>query len=277
MSSTSSIVRLKLSQLRLERPRQWGGCWLALELWRELQLDAFWAQRLPPTRKGTRWDQVLAVLVVYRLLSPGSEWRLHRQWYQTQRAAGSAGCGSATIDIHTLYDCHDRLLEHKQALFDHLVGRWRDLFNVSFDVLLYDLTSTYFESIRRSRMRTSVASATRAIIVPTACRWSSRWWSRRRAFRWPTKCWPATPRTTPRSRTFWHASSASTARRDGCGCMDRGMPTEEVLAQMRASDPPVQYLVGTPKGRLTRLEQALLEKPWMAGAPGGAGEAAGAG
>ena len=73
-----AVVRLRLAQRRLERPRQWGACWLALRLWQELQLDRFWSARLLPTRKGTRFDQVLAVLVVYRLLAPGSEWRLHR-------------------------------------------------------------------------------------------------------------------------------------------------------------------------------------------------------
>src|SRR5258708_70473 len=71
----ASIVRLRLSQLRLCRPRQWGACWLALSLWEELQLDRFWAERLPARRKGTRWDQELFVLVAYRLLAPGSEWR----------------------------------------------------------------------------------------------------------------------------------------------------------------------------------------------------------
>ena len=80
-----SIVRLKLSQVRLRRPRQWGACWLALELWRELGLDRFWAERLDPSRKGTRWDQVLLVLVAYRLLAPGSEWRLHREWAPFQQ------------------------------------------------------------------------------------------------------------------------------------------------------------------------------------------------
>jgi hypothetical protein len=73
-------VRLRLAQLRLERP-QWGACWLALRLWQELQFDRFWSTRLPPTREGTRFDQVLAVLVVYRLLAPGSEWRPHRHWF----------------------------------------------------------------------------------------------------------------------------------------------------------------------------------------------------
>ena len=87
---------------------------------------------------------MLLILVVYRLLSPGSEWRLHREWYGRSALSDLLGM-DRVIDEHALYDCHDLLLEHKTALFDHLVGRWRDLFNVSFDVLLYDLTSTYFE------------------------------------------------------------------------------------------------------------------------------------
>jgi len=139
-----TVVRLKLSRLRLERPRQWGGCWLALQQWRQLELDEFWAERSSASRKGTCWDQVLLILVVYRLLSPGSEWRLHRQWYGRSALADLLGADTV-IDSHALYACHDLLLEHKAALFDHLVSRWRDLFNVSFDVLLYDLTSTYFE------------------------------------------------------------------------------------------------------------------------------------
>jgi hypothetical protein len=119
-------VRLKLSRLRLERPRQWGGCWLALQLWRQLELDEFWAERLLPSRKGTRWDEVLLILVVYRLLSPGSEWRLHREWFGHSALPDLLGTHSV-IDSHALYACHDLLLEHKAALFDHLVGRWRDL------------------------------------------------------------------------------------------------------------------------------------------------------
>jgi hypothetical protein len=78
----SSIVRLKLSQLRVCRARQWGACWLALTLWQQLGLDEFWLERLAHSRKGTRWDQVLLVLVVYRLIAPGSEWRLHREWFE---------------------------------------------------------------------------------------------------------------------------------------------------------------------------------------------------
>jgi hypothetical protein len=140
----ASIVGVRLSELRLRRPRQWGACWLALTLWRELQLDQFWSKRLGVSRKGTHWDQVLFVLVAYRLLAPGSEWRLHREWFQRSAVADLLGKDARLAEIHKLYRCHDRLLEHKQAVFDHLVGRWRDLFNISYDVLLYDLTSTYF-------------------------------------------------------------------------------------------------------------------------------------
>ena len=89
----ASIVRLRLSQLRLCRPRQWGACWLALKLWQELQLDRFWAERLAASRKGTRWDQVLFVLVAYRLIAPGSEWRLASRVVRAQRAGRSAGRG----------------------------------------------------------------------------------------------------------------------------------------------------------------------------------------
>ena len=142
----ASIVGVRLLELRLRRPRQWGACWLALMLWRELRLDQFWSPRLGVSRKGTRWDQILFVLVAYRLLAPGSEWRLHREWFQRSALADLLGEDAGLAEIHKLYRCHDRLLVHKQAVFDHLTARWGDLFNISYDVLLYDLTSSYFEA-----------------------------------------------------------------------------------------------------------------------------------
>jgi putative transposase len=86
----ASVVGVRLSELRLRRPRQWGACWLALTLWRELQLDPFWSKRLGMSRKGTHWAEVLFVLVAYRLLAPGSEWRLHREWFQRRALADLA-------------------------------------------------------------------------------------------------------------------------------------------------------------------------------------------
>ena len=257
-----SVVRLRLSHLRLERPRQWGGCWLALQLWRELELDEFWAQRLPPSRKGTRWDEVLLILTVYRLLSPGSEWRLHREWYGRSALPDLLAMDSV-IDEHALYDCHDLLLEHKTALFDHLVDRWRDLFNVSFDVLLYDLTSTYFEidpplsdedkrqfGYSRDHRSDCVQVVIALIITPEGF-----------PLAYEVLAGNTADNTTLRDFLARIERQYGKARR--IWLCDRGIPTEEVLQHMRTSDPPVQYLVGTPKGRLTALERALLEKPWV--------------
>lgn len=264
----ASIVRLKLSELRLCRPRQWGACWLALRLWEELELDRFWAERLPPSRKGTRWDQELLVLVAYRLLAPGSEWRLHREWFERTALADLLGADFGLAEIHKLYRCHDRLIEHKEALFDHLVGRWRDLFNARFDVLLYDLTSTYFEAdppfpegdkrrfgYSRDHRPDCVQVVIALVVTPEGLPLAYEVLSGNTADKTTLRDFLARiERQYGKARRVW--------------LMDRGIPTEEVLAEMRQADPPVQYLVGTPKGRLTRLERDLLDKPWQEARPG---------
>jgi hypothetical protein len=264
VAGDASVVQLRLSEMQLRRPRQWGACWLAGQLWQELQLDRFWADRLPPSRKGTRWDQILQVLATYRLIAPGSEWRLHREWFGNSAMADLLGADFALAEEHKLYACHDLLLEHKEALFSHLVGRWRDLFNADFDVLLYDLTSTYFEvnasdlpegSKRRhgySRdKRPDCPQVVIALVVtpdglPLA--------------------YEVLPGNTADSKTlrmFLGKIEQQYGKARRVWVMDRGVPTEAVLAEMRNSNPPVQYLVGTPKGRLNRLEKHLLEKPWQ--------------
>ena len=257
-----SVVRLRMSRMRLVRPRQWGGCWLALQLWRELELDEFWAERLLPSRKGTRWSEVLLILVVYRLLSPGSEWRLHREWYGRSALADLLGM-DRVIDEHALYDCHDLLLKYKTELFHHLVGRWRDLFNVSFEVLLYDLTSSYFEidpplsdsdkrqfGYSRDHRPDCVQVVIALVVTPEGF-----------PLAYEVLAGNTADNTTLRDFLARIERQYGKARR--IWLCDRGVPTEEVLQEMRASDPPVQYLVGTPKGRLTALERSLLEKPWV--------------
>ena len=259
----ASIVRLKLSQLRLERPRQWGACWLALQLWQELRLDRFWGERLTAGRKGTRWDEVLFVLVAYRLIAPGSEWRLYREWYAKSALADLLGADAALADIHTLYRCHDRLLEHKPAVFDHLVGRWRDLFNASFEVLLYDLTSTYFEAnppfpeedkrrfgYSRDRRSDCVQVVIALIVTPEGLPLAY-------------EVLPGNTADNTTLRGFLERIERQYGKARRIWLMDRGIPTEAVLEDMRRADPPVLYLVGTPKGRLKRLERDLVAKPWQ--------------
>ena len=257
------VIRLRLSEMRLCHPRQWGACWLAGVLWRELKLDRFWAERLPKSRKRTRWDHVLQVLVSYRLIAPGSEWRLHRQWFLDSAMADLLGSDFGLAEPHKLYACLDLLLAHKQALFSHLTERWRDLFNASFDVLLYDLTSTYFEvnasdlpedskrrhGYSRDKRPDCPQLVIALVVTPEGLPLAYEVLSGNTA-----DC------KTLRSFLAKIESQYGKARR--VWVMDRGVPTEEVLAQMRASDPPVSYLVGTPKGRLTRLEKQLVDKPW---------------
>jgi len=233
-----SVVRLRLSELRLQRPRQWGACWLVLKLWQELQLDQFWAERLPTSRKGTCWDRVLLVLVAYRLIAPGSEWRLHRQWFGQTALADLLGADFALAEPHKLYACHDRLLEHKQALFDHLTRRWRDRFNASFEVLLYDLTSTYFEAdppsdkadLRRygySRdHRPDCVQVVIALVVTPE------------GFPLAYEVLAGNTADNTTLRAFLDQIETQYGRARRIWLMDRGIPTEAVLEQMRASDPP---------------------------------------
>jgi Transposase DDE domain len=262
--SEASVVQLRLSDMRLCRPRQWGACWLAGQLWRELQLDRFWGDRLPPSRKGTHWDQILQVLVSYRLIAPGSEWKLHRAWFGNSAMADLLGADFGLAEAHKLYACHDLLLAHKDALFSHLMARWRDLFNANFDVLLYDLTSTYFEinasdvaegdKRRHGYSRDKRPDCPQVVIALVVTP---------EGLPLAYEVLPGNTADCTTLRTFLARIERQYGRARRVWVMDRGIPTEAVLAEMRGSDPPVQYLVGTPKGRLSRLEKRLLAEPWQ--------------
>jgi hypothetical protein len=139
---THEAVHVRLHELRVERPRQWGACWLSGVLWEQLQLDEFWRERLGVSREGTDWLDILKTLVSYRLISPSSEWRLHREWYLRSGMGDLLGRSGEAIELQSLYRCQDKLLAHKRDLFGYLKQRWQDLFHAEFEVLLYDLTST---------------------------------------------------------------------------------------------------------------------------------------
>lgn len=255
-----AVVHVKLDGMRLERPRQWGACWLGLTLWECLELDEFWRARLGRTREGTDWLQVLKTLAMYRLIDPGSEWRLHRQWYQRSAMADLLGEDDALVAPNTLYRCLDKLPAHKQALFTHLKTRWEALFQASFEVLLYDLTSTYFEcdvpetgkrrfGYSRDKRADCVQVVMALIVTP-------------QGFPLAYEVMDGNTADCTTLTAFVDKIQAQYGRAERIWVMDRGIPTEEALATLRASDPPVRYLVGTPKGRLTILEQAFLAEPW---------------
>lgn len=256
-------LQVRLDRLRLSRPRQWGACWLGDLLWRRLHLDSFFASRLGQSREGTDWEKVLRVLTLYRLISPGSEWRLHRHWFETTALTDLLGVDARIAQDDTLYRGHDRLLEHKDALFAHLRERWADLFGATYEVLLYDLTSTYFEcdvpesgndprrfGYSRDRRSDCVQVIIALVVTPEGL----------------PLAYEMLPGNTA-DKTTLRAMLEVVQKRHGRArrvwVMDRGIPTEEVLSQMRTASPPVLYLVGTPKGRLTRMEARLTERPWV--------------
>ena len=262
-ASEVDAVQVRLSAMSLERPRQWGACWLADSLWRQLHLDRFFAARLGGTREGTDWEKVLRIVTIYRLLSPGSEWRLHRQWFGTTALPDLLGVEERAVQPATLYRSLDLLLEHKEALFGHLRERWSDLFGARYDILLYDLTSTYFEcdvpddeadprrfGYSRDRRSDCVQVVIALVVTPEGL----------------PLAYEMLPGNTADKTTLLAMLALVQKRHGQAGriwVMDRGVPTEAALAQMRASTPPVRYLVGTPKARLNRMEAALAERPWV--------------
>ncbi len=254
------VVQIRLSELSLRRPRQWGGCWLAWELWNQLELDAFWSERLPPSRKGTRWLDVFKACVFYRLLDPGSEWRLHRHWFEHSGVGDLLGADLGLVQINKLYRCLDKLLVHRQAFFSALNERWRSLFKISFDVLLYDLTSTYFEAeppgegkrqfgYSRDKRSDCVQVVIALIVTPEG-------------FPLAYEVMAGNTADNTTLAGFLDKIEAQYGKARRTWVMDRGIPTEATLEQMRQRQVPVSYLVGTPKGRLNRLERAFLDLPW---------------
>ncbi len=254
------VVQVRLNELQLRRPRQWGACWLALELWEQLRLDEFWSSPLSTSRQGTRWLQVLKTLVCYRLIDPGSEWRLHRQWFDQSAMADLLGEDFALVQKDKLYRCLDRLLPHKQAFFSFLKQRWQTLFNPRFDILLYDLTSTYFESdppgvgkrqygYSRDKRPDCVQVVIALIVTPEG---------------FPLAYEVMAGNTSDKSTLadFLKKIEGQYGKSQRIWVMDRGIPTEATLQQMRQSETPIHYLVGTPRGRLSKLEKAFISKPW---------------
>lgn len=266
--ATAYGVQVRLSEFSLHRPRQWGACWVACRLWEQLDLDPFWSQRLAPSREGTDWRAILQTLTTYRLLDPGSEWRLHREWFQKSALSDLLEADFQLAEKDNLYRCLDKLLEHRQALFQHLRQRWEDLFGVKFDVLLYDLTSTYFESeppfaeggkrkfgYSRDKRADCVQVILAMVVTPEG-------------FPLAYEVLPGNTADKTTLKGVLQQIEQLYGKAERIWVMDRGIPTEEVLAQMRASNPPIYYLVGTPKGRLSRYEARLMEQPWEQVRPG---------
>jgi transposase len=253
-------VQVKLSEMKLERARPYGNCWLGCELWRQLQLDRFWSGKLPRGREGVAWSQVLELLVVNRLIDPGSEFHLHRQWFDHSAMDVLLGQDFAVAEKDRLYRCLDRVLEHKQDLFVHLQQRWKDLFDAEFDLLLYDLTSTYVEGEAEQNpkarygysrdKRPDCKQVVIALIVTPAGL----------PLAYEAMAGNTSEKTTLRGFLDRIEKLYGKARR--VWLMDRGIPTEILLREMRTSRQETFYLVGTSRAKIREYEKQWLELPW---------------
>jgi transposase len=254
-------VQVRLSGLELRRPRMFGNCWLACELWQQLGLDEFWQERLPEGREGVSWEKVLRLLVVNRLIDPGSEFRVHRQWFVDSAMDELLETDFAVAEKDRLYRCLDRVLAHKQELFVWLKQKWAELFNADFEVLLYDLTSTYFEGemeqnpkARRGYSRDGRPDCLQLVIALVVT-----------PDGFPLAYEVLKGNTSDRTtlREFLQRIETTYGRARRVWVMDRGIPTEAVLQEMREPARQTFYLVGTPKAKIKQHEKKWLDLPWQ--------------
>jgi transposase len=253
-------LQVRVSGLQLKRPRTFGGCWLACELWRQLGLDEFWQQKLPEGRAAVSWGKVLQLLVINRLLAPGSEFHLHREWFLNSAMDELLETDFTVAEKDRLYRCLDRILEHKQELFVWLRQKWADLFQADFEVLLYDLTSTYFEGemeqnpkARRGYSRDGRPDCVQLVIALVVT-----------PDGFPLAYEVMNGNTSDRAtlKTFLKHVEETYGKARRVWVMDRGIPSEAILKEMREAETPTYYLVGTPKGKINQHEKKWLELPW---------------
>jgi transposase len=252
-------VAIRLSTLQVKNCREFGSCWIGEKAWQMLELDRFWSERLSGLRGEVPWEKVTELLAVNRLCDPGSELNVHEKWYPKTGMSLLLDCDERVAEKDRLYRCLDRLGEHKQALEEHLKRKWGELFQADFEVLLYDLTSTYFEGLMEE--------------VPKAQRGYSR--DHRPDCKQLVIALIVTPEGFPLSYEIFDGNTRDTkslepmldqieakygkARRTWV--FDRGVVSEENLQKLKARHGT--YVVGTPRSRLKAFEAELLEKDWQ--------------
>jgi len=252
------VARVLLKKVRLERPRQFGNCFLALELWKRLGLDDFWQAQLDQEPAEVPWSRVAAVLATNRLCAPGSELAIEERWYPTTALDDLLQIPPGSVNDSRLYRCLDRLITHKTELERHLRQRYGELFGAEFDVLLYDLTSSYVEGgatkdplLQRGYSRDHRPDCKQVVIALIV----------------NAEGFPLSYETFDGNRadvTTVEAVMRMVERKYGRArrvwVFDRGVVSEENLATLRRRDG--QYLVGTPRSKLKQFEAELLTGGW---------------
>ena len=257
--AADDVIELKLSSLRVREPRRFGDCWAGCRLWQELGLDAFWQKRLENERGEVPWAKVLELLAVNRLLDPRSELFVHEKWFPQTAMDVLLDCDFAVAHKDRLYRCLDRIVEHKGELEKHLAAKWKDLFGASFDIILYDLTSTYFEGsaegvakAKRGYSRDHRPDCKQLVIalVVTA-----------EGFPLTYEIFDGNKIDSTTLKHIVEAVEGKHGKARRVWVFDRGITTEDNLQWLRERG--ACYLVGTPKPQLKAFEQHLTEKDWQ--------------
>ena len=252
------VARVLVNQVRLERMRQFGACWLGLELWRRLGLDRFFAERLDEEAADVPWSRVAAVLAINRLCAPGSELAIEERWYPSTALDDLLEIEEGKINDTRLYRCLDRILPHKTALEQHLKQRYGELFGAEFDVLLYDLTSTYVEGAAENNPmmargysrdhRPDCEQMVIALIVNSE------------GFPFSYETFNGNRADVSTMETILRMVERKYGKARRIWVLDRGIVSEENLAAIRKRGG--QYLVGTPRSQMKRFEEELLKDDW---------------
>jgi hypothetical protein len=257
---TADCVSVQLDRVRLERGRRFGDVWLGWTLWRALRLDAVVGTRLPPGREAVSWATMAAVLVLARLCEPSSELHIAETWYRQTALEDLLGVPAELVNDDRLYRALDRLLPHKRALESHLVTRLGELFRLAYDLLLYDVTSTYFEGqattnplAQRGYSRDHRPDCKQVCLALVVTREGL-------PLGYEVFTGNRTDVTTVEEIVATMEARYGLARR--IWVMDRGMTSEANLAWLRASGR--RYLIGTPKSELRKWARALAEtREWL--------------
>lgn len=248
-------VPVKLGKVRLERSRSFGTVWLGWILWRSLKLDELCTALMPEGREAIAWAEVVAILVIARLCEPSSELHVAEQWYRTTALEDLLGIGSESVYDERLYRALDRLLPHKEAIERHLVERLGELFDLDYELLLYDVTSTYFEGVgspgiaKRGYSRDHRPDCVQINIALVVTREGM------------PLGYEIFPGNTADVTTVEDIVSAMERRFGKAGrvwVMDRGMVSAENIAWL--NDTGRRYVIGTARSELKRWSRELADK-----------------
>lgn len=252
------VARVLLNKVRLERTRQFGSCWLGLQLWKRLELDRFFENAVDECEADVPWSRVAAVLAINRLCAPGSELAIEGRWYPSTALDDLLGIAEGKINDTRLYRCLDRILPHKTKLERHLKQRYGELFGAEFDVLLYDLTSTYMEGaaennpmMRRGYSRDHRPDCEQMVIALIV---------NSEGFPFSYETFDGNRADVSTMETILRMVERKYGKARRIWVFDRGIVSEQNLAAIRKRGG--QYLVGTPRRQMKQFEQELLKEDW---------------